>query len=335
MERRSEFDIAKAIAVYLVVVGHIRNNVQYDVGGGIWFFHMPVFFFISGYFAEKSLDKYSMQEFYKKKVMTLLVPYLLWSFISLLLNSFLSIVNNSFTFTFLEEEIKSIFIYARSVWFLIILFLSSIFYMAVRRIFYTKFLLIYGLISWGVISCIVPNDILRLRNFKWLFPFFLVGAMVEKKNKESKQINIFNALAGILVFYVIATFLYQKDIFKKYTTYGYRSLTDIAGGILCYAVSFLGIWAVLQVSRYLKRIKRAEILLSAVGKHSIDIYLIHMLLIKVIFFMPATLQKNSVWGNIYIYFYALFVVALIVIICRSVLDKIAVYNISVGKYTSA
>lgn len=330
--RKCEFDIAKAIAIYLVVVGHVRNNVLYDVGGGIWFFHMPVFFFISGYFAEKSLCRYSMQEFCKKKIMTLIVPFFLWSLISIMLNSFLSIAKNSFTFTFFWEEMQSIFIYARSVWFLIILFITSIFYMIVRRIFNNKFLFIYGLALWAAVSCLLPDDVLRLYKFKWLFPFFFAGAMVKRANKESKKINIFCVLAGNVIFYTMATFLYKTKIFVDYTTYSYESIEDIAGGILCYAVSFIGIWAVLEVAGYLKKIRIVERILSVIGQYSIDIYVIHMFLIKIVFFMPTMLQENKIWGNIYIYFYSLFVVVFIVTICKLVLDKIVLYKVSVGKY---
>lgn len=44
IKRKSEFDIVKAIAIYLVVVGHVRNNVLYDVGGGDFVFPYADFF---------------------------------------------------------------------------------------------------------------------------------------------------------------------------------------------------------------------------------------------------------------------------------------------------
>ena len=44
IKRKSEFDIVKAIAIYLVVVGHVRNNVLYDVGGGGFRFSICRFF---------------------------------------------------------------------------------------------------------------------------------------------------------------------------------------------------------------------------------------------------------------------------------------------------
>lgn len=330
-ERRSEFDIAKAIAIYLVVVGHVRNRALYDAGARIWFLHMPVFFFISGYFAEKSLCKYSIKEFCKKKVETLLIPFFLWSLISLFLNSILGIMQKSFTYNFFLEEVKAIFIYARSVWFLAILFFSLIFYMVIRKIFSDKFLFISGFLLWIIASCLLPDDILQLYKFKWLFPFFSVGAMWNRKNKESKDINIFWVLVGCVIFYAMSTYLYPKKIFEACITFNYCSLKDIAGGCLCYLISFIGIWDVLQVSGYIKNIRILEKILCMVGRYSMDIYMIHMLLVKVIFFMPAVLRENQIWGNIYIYVYSLFIIIFIIIICKLVLDKNALYSISVGK----
>lgn len=45
MERKSEFDIAKAIAIYSVVVGHVRNNVLFDIGGYLVFSHAGLFLY--------------------------------------------------------------------------------------------------------------------------------------------------------------------------------------------------------------------------------------------------------------------------------------------------
>lgn len=130
--------------------------------------------------------------------------------------------------------------------------------------------------------------------------FFISGYFAEKSlckcsmKEFCKKNNDITGTISFVIFYVLAAFLYEKEIFAVYTTYRYESLKDIAGGILCYAVSFIGIWAVMQASGYLKRIKIVETILSVTGQHSIDIYVIHMLLIKVIFFMPTALQENRI-----------------------------------------
>lgn len=62
-------DIAKGIGIVLVVLGHIyTNNIVYN-----WFysFHMPLFFFVSGYVYKKK----RLLDDLIRRVQTILVPY--------------------------------------------------------------------------------------------------------------------------------------------------------------------------------------------------------------------------------------------------------------------
>lgn len=71
--RNRTFDILKAIAIYLVVLGHVLDFYGLNQYPLISFLHMPIFFFVSGYFLYYSINKYSFQVLFKKKVKTLLV----------------------------------------------------------------------------------------------------------------------------------------------------------------------------------------------------------------------------------------------------------------------
>lgn len=64
--RDEKWDITKAIAIYLVVLGHLL--ALFGVTSNIInFSHMPIFFFISEYFLNHSLTKYNFFEVIKKK----------------------------------------------------------------------------------------------------------------------------------------------------------------------------------------------------------------------------------------------------------------------------
>lgn len=72
MKSRNEYiDIAKGIAIFLVVWGHV---IKYTLPTGndiynlIYSFHMPVFFCISGYFANNTFLRESAIVFFLKKV---------------------------------------------------------------------------------------------------------------------------------------------------------------------------------------------------------------------------------------------------------------------------
>ena len=82
-KRDATFDIAKGIAIYLVVLGHIFAIGEIDAMSPFYNFinytHMPVFFFISGWFFARyfrSCDGGEGKRF-RQKAARLLVPFLL------------------------------------------------------------------------------------------------------------------------------------------------------------------------------------------------------------------------------------------------------------------
>jgi acyltransferase len=75
-------DIAKGIGIILVIVGHTSIEFSW-LGKFIYSFHMPLFFFLSGYFA--SHGQYAtIAAFIKRKSSALLIPYFIFAFISYL-----------------------------------------------------------------------------------------------------------------------------------------------------------------------------------------------------------------------------------------------------------
>lgn len=69
-ERVHFFDIAKGIAIICIILGHLNNSAINRV---VFTFHVPVFFFITGYFMN---SKYGMKAYAKNKFRTLIVPYI-------------------------------------------------------------------------------------------------------------------------------------------------------------------------------------------------------------------------------------------------------------------
>ncbi len=85
-------DIAKAFAILLVVFGHVliglftagiidQTPFWTAVHDGIYLFHMPLFFYLSGLFFEKSLSRYGYKGLIQKNILTLLCPLVVWSYI--------------------------------------------------------------------------------------------------------------------------------------------------------------------------------------------------------------------------------------------------------------
>ena len=79
------FDFVKGVLIFLVVLAHVirgRGSIVYHV---IYSFHMPLFVFVSGYFALHSLSK-NLQDIGKKVWGRLIIPALIWSGVALVIH---------------------------------------------------------------------------------------------------------------------------------------------------------------------------------------------------------------------------------------------------------
>jgi fucose 4-O-acetylase-like acetyltransferase len=84
MQKDSTITIAKAIAIILMVFGH--TWVSEYVNRWVGWFHMPLFFFMSGLcFKDGNLK--APWSYVKKKVKGIYVPFVKWSLIFLLLHN--------------------------------------------------------------------------------------------------------------------------------------------------------------------------------------------------------------------------------------------------------
>jgi fucose 4-O-acetylase-like acetyltransferase len=106
MDRSGWVDRARGIGIILVVFGHVlrglANAGMFPASSPIWLldyaiytFHMPLFFLLSGLFAERSLSK-GTGPFWRSKFLTVVYPYFLWSLVQgLLLVGFAGMTNNA------------------------------------------------------------------------------------------------------------------------------------------------------------------------------------------------------------------------------------------------
>lgn len=83
------FDIAKALAIILVAIGHFdvepSPSFYEKFRETIYTFHMPLFMFVSGFLCVKSIDKTSYLKFLHKKFLRLMLPYFVTSIIILVI----------------------------------------------------------------------------------------------------------------------------------------------------------------------------------------------------------------------------------------------------------
>lgn len=96
-----KFAILSTLAIIFVVLGHIGSNLlTIDNLFPFYSFHMPLFIFISGYFYKESNENHIVS-YLCNKVLFLIVPFYIWSFLYLLFQTVLNhngyAIGNSFS----------------------------------------------------------------------------------------------------------------------------------------------------------------------------------------------------------------------------------------------
>lgn len=135
-------DYAKGIGILLVVVGHVlRGLVNSSILSGsgfegfldrwIYSFHMPLFFFISGMFADHSARR-TAGVYVLDKMKVVLYPYLVWSLLQGLVQWKLSAHTNANTT--LSDLITILYRPPAQFWFLYILFFVMLIFLFFKKV---------------------------------------------------------------------------------------------------------------------------------------------------------------------------------------------------------
>lgn len=120
-KRENWIDVLKGIGMIYVLMGHIKPSLFFEIH--IYSFHMPLFFFISGYLYN---NYYPFNIYLKRKIKSLLIPYIIFAFFALLVSAYF---NGSF-FKLIEEFLflNGTVGWNSPIWFLIVLFITEIIY---------------------------------------------------------------------------------------------------------------------------------------------------------------------------------------------------------------
>ncbi len=321
MKRITYFDTAKYIAVFLVVWDHLLKAVG-DTWGArsiISNIHMPLFFVLSGYFLYSEMRKYNSFEFAKRKALRLLRPYIVWSFVSFAANSLKIAADGSFTPEKLLNEAYSIFINARSVWFLIVLFFSFMAFLLAFKISEKAQLplLLISSLLYLALFFVIPDPLFSFYKFKWLFPHLLLGyftasfpCILEKFDNKGKlsllSIPILVAYTGIVFDFTPVS----SPFSSIFTAVNYQ------------IVSILGVLSILSLAKLINCSS-----LGTRGGYTLDVYVIHMFFL---FLIPPVFSRIPINGDILAIIFALLICEWIYFISKFILRKFKPYRFSIG-----
>lgn len=219
--RLHHFDMLKGIAIFLVVVGHVLTMCIRDIDSAVLFkfvekIHMPIFFFISGYFTFKlGKDGKVIKPNLLSRAKQLLIPFVvvsaLWiyyfpssglqsPFVSTWKGLYFNIGKNGYWFTLCLFEIILIY------WIITPLLTHS------RKVL-NKLVLIFLL--WVVVGLsvfIMPSDISSLIGLPLIFeffPIFMLGAIAGSERECFDKITHSNTwitlslLLGSVLMYLV------------------------------------------------------------------------------------------------------------------------------------
>lgn len=333
-ERYIEFDIAKGIAGYLVVLGHLLGQIAGKSIVLITYCHMPVFFWISGFVLRKSMAKYDGGDIWKlirKKIRRLLIPYLVWSTVALVANVTVGMLHEDISLSDILKEFVSIFIYARSVWFLIVIFLTELLCIVIwslAKINEIRYALVIGI--WFLV-CLSPIlELLCIYKFKWLFPFMAFGMLCEEYAICEKLYNCFYLKICSLLFIPMAILMYREESFTEYLFCTYSNAENIVMGGIYYLISILAVILVIWISSFLKRVTIGGYIAEA-GRYSLEIYVMHMFAVKFLPIVPSGIMGNDVFLYLYFSVYAMAVIVCIVLLSKYIFERVKILRWMVGK----
>ena len=266
-QNRLEYvDMTKCIGMFAIIWGHIMlsgwsNNLVYS-------FHIPLFFFLSGMMFNGA--KYpSVWLFVKRRIKTLLVPYVMFSFVTWVLWAGMSIITQSkaniwkpLLQTFIAQGSGGFMVHNVPLWFVTCLFVVELLYCFINK-----------LPNWlNVVICIIcaligdymirGGHLSFFRLLPWNIEgamsallFYSLGNLLIKKLSHQKLVELIkNHKAVVISMIVILTvFLYFSANWNGHITLGSNSLGR--NTLVFYGNAFVGIFTTISFSALLTLIK--------------------------------------------------------------------------------
>lgn len=329
--RLKEIDIYKTIAIVMVVCGHVASNTVGVFSGFISFVHMPIFYFVSGFFLYKELKKYSEKELVKKKFFRLVIPYIVWSCVAFSANAVVLIAGKGMDIGALLDDAVQVFIYARSVWFFIQLFFAHMLFILIHKVVDKKALrVVINLVVWALLIVFCTTTIFCMWKIKWLYGFLLLGYICSEYDVLSKIGEVKQVKRGVIFFFClvgwIAATVLSSGVYSTDLVYGFDdmpfSLNTLGIELSVLACGLTGMATIYFVSCVIAKFRFFDILYR-MGSYTLDIYVGHMLLLFVIKKIPMPKDLVFVLSFIIAFF---FICVPLYILAKYFLRKIKLYR---------
>lgn len=269
-------DYVKAIGIILVVYGHVAGGVFASgmiedvklfwlVDSIVYSFHMPLFFCLSGLFFRQSLDRRGAKNVLFNKLDTIIYPYIVWSLLQGFTEVYLSSYTNGNT---TSSEVLSLLWHPRAqFWFLYALLVVFVFAVLVFSKISSKYTLVIflGAAALYVFQGYLSKDY-HLTYLSGNFVFFVFGMLMNKLLSR-----------GLLLPRTFLLLSFVSFVFAQYVFHFSCGFTYHNKGLFSLCVALLSIMFIIVLSMILAQ--RSFKWLMKIGESSMEIYLMHMLVI--------------------------------------------------------
>lgn len=283
-------DVAKGIGILLVVFQHCltaTNMMQTNVSLSILSFHMPLFFFLSGYVYRQKDNTL----FFADRVKGLILPVILYKFVNIVIGCIVNFVGRS--------DLYSAFCFA-GFWFLeALFFISVIYYVFDNSILnrgkkYNEYLhLMFGgvLFICGLYYSkqVVGREIAIVTALVG-YLFFALGKYVRVCSNKDDCKNRFKKFPGIFKFMIGIVFIILTFLFAQSNTPVQMYMNDYGNSILFLVNALIGIVGICFISMYI----HDNCVLEFYGKNSLVILLTHFPLFRVLPGLIGHIIENKI-----------------------------------------
>ncbi|MEO4054123.1 acyltransferase family protein [Solibacillus sp. CAU 1738] len=307
--RDNQIDALKGIGIVYVIIGHLQiSKIDYSMWSYIYSFHMPLFFFVSGYLFKRT--NAGFDKFISKKAKSILIPYTVLFVISLLFGYLIKpllldrsaipeidILQIIKAFIFSGGELTTINLYNFPLWFLPCLFLVEILFWMLSKIkrdmFFLGTILLIAAITLPFQMYFLGRPPFHFNVIPAALVFMGIGYLFKKYSK----INV------PLIFVVTAL---VSSILIMYNNLG-AHIANIKNPINYFTSALLSIMVYYHC---VKSISEKNILVW-LGRNSLELFGIHSLVIVTYSYLPL----ERYFGNFGLISFFIFNAINIVIIC--------------------
>ena len=301
MNRNVTVDIAKAIGIILVVMGH-ANFAPASPGR---FFYMPLFFFLTGYLSSFNQD---FKVFISNKVKSLYLPFLICELVFIALHNFfytIGILENQYTFSSFLSSVFHVFLFDSSelmlapLWFMTALFVVNILsygFCFIRKkwnvsqmllLVITFLLMLFGVIStrFQLISLPWSYNFKEGINVILVALFFCYLGHVVKNSDKIRFTSWLITSIGVIYLYVAKLVLHLSVDMR---------VNGYSNGVFWLLACFLGIYSVMFIAQKLSQFPTVSTSLAYIGRNSLIILFLHIISFKLVGLMQVHLFGYSI-----------------------------------------